>query len=86
MSPCLTIFYIRVLLATVVWNERVILLFLLRHIDTGIESYLGFGVQGGCASIFPKGRPMGAPRKLGVNELLLHCHLEDDEDLIVQCQ
>jgi hypothetical protein len=56
------------------------------YVDTGVQLYVGFGAEGGAAAIHPHGRPMGAPRRLGVNELLLHYRHGEDEDLIVQCR
>lgn len=54
--------------------------------DTGIPFYVGFGIEEGCAAIFGDCKPMGVPRKLGINECLLHLHQEEHEDLVVQCR
>jgi hypothetical protein len=56
-----------------------------RHVDSGIGFYIGFGSNGGSAAIHRPGQPMGASRKLGVNELLLH-YDHGEDDLIVQCR
>jgi hypothetical protein len=57
---------------------------LCRFIETGIGYYVGFGTSGGAAAIYPLGKPMGATRRLGINELLAHHHMT--KSLIVQCR
>jgi hypothetical protein len=47
-------------------------------ISTGIKFYVGFGQEDGCVPIYPGGKPSGLPRRLGVNELLLHHHQVGD--------
>jgi hypothetical protein len=55
-----------------------------RYIETGIGYYLGFGCAGGGAAVYPPGKPMGATRRLGINELLMHHHMT--KPLVVQCR
>lgn len=51
-------------------------------IHTNIPFYIGFGEEKGASPVFPNKR-LGKPRKLGINELLLHHHMVSD--LEVNC-
>lgn len=53
-------------------------------IDLCLPLYVGFGTEGGAAAVHRPGLPMGAPRRLGINELLLH--YDADDDMIIQCK
>jgi hypothetical protein len=50
-------------------------------IATGIKFYIGFGQEDGAVAIYPS-KPLGPPRRLGVNELLLHHHQVGDFEVV----
>jgi hypothetical protein len=51
-------------------------------IATGIKFYVGFGQEDGAVAIYPGNKPIGPPRRLGVNELLLHHHQVGDFEVV----
>lgn len=51
-------------------------------INTNIRYYIGFGEERGACPVFPN-KTLGTPRRLGINELLLHHHMV--QDLEVKC-
>jgi hypothetical protein len=53
-------------------------------ISTNIKFYVGFGQEDGCVPVYPNGKATGAPRRLGVNELLLHHHQVGDFEVTLR--
>lgn len=53
-------------------------------ISTNIKFYVGFGQEEGCVPIYPNGKPTGPPRRLGINELLLHHHQVGDFEVTLR--
>lgn len=51
-------------------------------INTNIRFYIGFGEENGACPVYPN-KCLGKPRRLGINELLLHHHMVSD--LEVRC-
>lgn len=49
-------------------------------ISTNIRFYIGFGEERGACPVFPN-KTLGKPRRLGINELLLHHHMVTDLEL-----
>lgn len=53
-------------------------------ISTDIKFYIGFGQEDGACAIYPDNRPCSPPRRLGINELLLHHHQVGDLEVSVR--